>query len=157
MPDSRTDQDGRAAIRVLPDANIQWVIAWKDDLGFDYYENYRSWPAIQTDPLPATVALRLHKACRVRVRTIDTADRPVVGVYVVPWTLKIPGKLSYVNFSGCSLVGGSSDASGICDFAWLPADTDWQVGFQSFKRGYNCPDQPHWDPRSRKPQSRSAF
>ena len=155
FPNSRTDHDGQAAIRVLPDANVQWVIAWKDDLGLDYYENYRSWPAIQTDPLPATVALRLHKACRVRVRTIDSADRPVAGVAVVPWTLKIPGKLSYVNFSGCSLSAGLSDSGGNCDFAWLPADANWQVGFESFKPGYNCPDQPHWDPAQ--PQAPVTF
>ena len=105
----------------------------------------RSRLVVPPGPLPATIELRLHKAGRVRVRTIDSADRPVAGVAVVPSSLWIAGKLSYVNYFSSSVVAGRSDASGNCDFAWPPADATMPISFQVFKPGY-WPDEPHRDP-----------
>ncbi|MGO9111439.1 MAG: M56 family metallopeptidase [Thermoguttaceae bacterium] len=141
---STTDQQGRATIRLHPEAKILTVIALKDDAGFDYFENYRSWPALEPDPLPETVSLTLTRPHRVRVRTVDSGDKPVPGVFLAPWTLQLPGKLSYVNFSGSSLAGQHSGPSGTCDFSWLP-EASPRIGFSEYVKGYHCPDQPSWD------------
>jgi beta-lactamase regulating signal transducer with metallopeptidase domain len=155
FPGPTTDQEGRSTIQIPPDAQIQWIVALKDGLGFEYYENYRSWPSLRPDPPPETIALTLHKPHPIQVRTTDMGDRPVSGVFIAPWTLQIPGKLSYVNFSGSTLAGKLSDASGICDFAWLPAEVSQKIGFEQLKEGYCCPDQPAWDPE--KPQQPVTF
>ncbi len=144
FPGSTTDQQGRATIRLHPEAKILMIIALKNGAGFDYYENYRSKPAIEPDPLPETVSLTLAKPHRVRIRTVDTAGKPVPGVFVAPWTMQLPGKLNYVNFSGSSLAGQRSGPSGYCDFSWIP-ETASRVGFLEYVKGYSCPDQPFWD------------
>ena len=145
-----TDQQGRAAIRLASEAEILQIIALKDDAGFDYYENYRSWPPNNyrtwppsgPDPPPDTVSLTLAKPHRIRVRTVDSAGKPVAGVFVGIWTFRLPGKLaSYCNSAGSSLGGQRSGPSGTCDFSWLPAAADSrEIRFELCAKGYSCPD-----------------
>jgi beta-lactamase regulating signal transducer with metallopeptidase domain len=153
FPESQTDQDGQAVLRLPSDADIQCVVARKDDLGLDYYEDDGG----RTYPFPATIELHLHKACRVRVRTIDSAGRPVAGVFVTPGPFRLPGKRSSVQIARFPSVGKTSDANGACEFAWVPADVVQPISFHAgtvpatlnrgtILLGYSYDNEPQWDP-----------
>ena len=88
-------------------------------------------PFDQPYRLPETIDLRLHKASHVRVRTIDPADRPVAGVLVSPQSVRLSGKMSYVPIARFPSVSQTSDADGMCDFAWLPADAAEPISFHA--------------------------
>ena len=155
--DSETGQDGQAALRIPRDADIQWVAARKDDLGFDYYENYRTSPFERLPRLPETIDLRLHKPSHVHIRTIDLGNQPVAGVSVSPQSVRLHGKISSIPIARFPAVSQTSDAGGACDFAWLPADATEPITFHAsiapvavvggiMRLGYTIENQPQWNP-----------
>ena len=67
-----TDAGGEAAVRVPADAEVWWVAGLKAGAGFDYFENYSSWPVGKIGPLPADVTVRLDGSRTVRIKAVDT-------------------------------------------------------------------------------------
>ncbi len=92
-----TGPEGTATLRVAADAKVEWVIGLKAGSGFDYFENYHTWPAPDFPPLPAEVSLVLDGAQTVRVKAVDSMGEPVSGVEISSARLTKIGKVSYVN------------------------------------------------------------
>jgi beta-lactamase regulating signal transducer with metallopeptidase domain len=123
--DARTGPDGTALLRVRADANIGHVIAHKSGVGFDYFENERKPPASGSPlftypPLPAEVSLTLDGVQPLRVKALDSMDRPVAGVALSPGVLSKPGKSHSVNLGASATAIATTDASGVAVFDWLP-------------------------------------
>jgi DNA-directed RNA polymerase specialized sigma24 family protein/protocatechuate 3,4-dioxygenase beta subunit len=144
-----TDDQGRARLLVPTEAPVEMVIALKAGEGFDYFENYKNWPAApgeMTVP-PAEVRLRLNGAKTVPVQVVDGTGKPVTGVEMIPWYLQKPGKVREVNFStfASRLARATSGPDGVASFTWLPADAQ-AVPFLVASEGYFCEDQPNYNP-----------
>ncbi len=67
---------------------MNWIVAYKDDCGFDYYENATTFLVNNKTETPAEVRLTLGGAKRMQVKVVDSKDQPVAGVAVVPWTIQ---------------------------------------------------------------------
>jgi len=91
------------------------VIALKSDAVFDYWTD-RTHPAnAELRVLPEKLGLTLNGARTVRVQAVDSLNRPVAGITVVPWTIMKQGRTHYANLSGFSsqLDGTRTDARGM--------------------------------------------
>jgi hypothetical protein len=89
-----TGADGTATLGVPADAKVRWVIGLKAGAGFDYFENYRTTPAADYPPLPASVTLTLEGAHTARVNAVDSAGQPVPGVEIGLTHISKTGKVS---------------------------------------------------------------
>lgn len=138
---AETDTDGKATFQTPADANIDWIIAHHDAHGFDYYENYSSWPTSERLPVPPEVPLKLAGGRSVDVTVQGTDGQPISGVHVVPWTIQKVGKQSYANIGGVTSLG-TSDESGVARFPWMPADLQGQVAFLAHHPKYHSPKDP---------------
>jgi len=141
-----TAREGTATLRVPANARVYSILALKPGVGLDYFENYRAWPPGQLAALPAEIQLVLESAREVRVRVVDSADQPVPGIPLTPWTIKKPRKLAYVNCSGTQGTQVVSDANGLATFAWMPRDLEDVTQFLVQDRAYHCPDTAWLDP-----------
>ncbi len=138
---AETDANGKATFQTPADANIDWIIAHHDAHGFDYYENYSSWPTSERLHVPKEVTLKLAGRRSVDVMVQGTDGQPISGVYVLPWTIHKVGKQSYANIGGVTSLG-MSDESGVARFPWMPADLQGQVAFLAHHPKYHSPKDP---------------
>ncbi len=141
VAEARTDARGTAVLRVPAEANMQWIIAYKPGLGFDYFENDRSGSLSPWSRPPARARLVLDGARTVRVRLVDSAGRPAPGVEVVTTMIRKKGKLGTIHF-GVPSTNVRTDADGVATFGWLPAGLQDFVSFQSGSHAYFLPDSP---------------
>jgi beta-lactamase regulating signal transducer with metallopeptidase domain len=141
-----TDARGDASLRVPADAQVLWVISLKSGAGFDYFENYRSAPAVSGGPLPPDVSIRLSGARTVRIQAVDTAGKPVPGVEFEPWYIQLAGKLDSANIGGSSPAHSRTDSAGVATFDWLPTDIEESVPFLVYPGNYSCPARPVYKP-----------
>ncbi len=148
LTSTETDAGGRADFRLPRDAHIFQVVALKPGAGFDYFENYHSWPGRELDTLPAKVALTLDGARTVQVRATDSTGKALSGIALQPWTIHKKGKLGYVNFGGnLKHVQARTDKLGVASFEWLPRQLgDRAVTFLCAERSYHLPDAPAFLP-----------
>ena len=135
------DEQGQVTLKIPADAEIEWIYAYLDHSGFDYYENYAAFPTRERLALPEKVTLTLAGSQTAKVRVVDSDERPVAGVTVVPWTVQIKGKLSDLNFSGMPGFPITNEA-GIAEFAWIPANLEGRVSFLTRHSKYHCPKSP---------------
>jgi beta-lactamase regulating signal transducer with metallopeptidase domain len=145
---AETDAHGTVSLRLPSDARIFQVVALKPQVGFDYFENYRSWPGVITGEPPTQVALTLNGARAISVRAADSADKALPGVEMAPWTVKKEGKLAYVNFSGSGAmkyVAARTDRDGLAAFEWIPTDMQDDVTILYRGEEYYLPHAPHQD------------
>ena len=72
-----TDAQGNG-FAALPrsDARFFQVVALKPHVGFDYFENYRSWPGKVIGDPPSQVELNLDGARSISVRAVDSWISP---------------------------------------------------------------------------------
>ena len=127
---AETDAHGTVSLRLPSDARVEQVFALKPQVGFDYFENYRSWPWVIIGEPPARVNLTLDGAHTLSVRAVDSADKPLPGVELAPWTVQKRGKLADVNLSGLAAmkyVSSRTGADGLAVFEWLPTDMEGGV------------------------------
>jgi RNA polymerase sigma factor (sigma-70 family) len=139
----QTNARGIAVVSAPQDALVQWVFGYKAGVGFDYFENYRSSPAGFSPP-PERAALVLNGTRSVRVRAVDSSERPVQGIDIVPITIKKKGKIHSVNLNG-SPVRARSDAQGIAVFDWFPPDIEAGTSFLPLSAAYSAPRWPLLD------------
>jgi beta-lactamase regulating signal transducer with metallopeptidase domain len=115
-----TGPAGTATLRVAADAKVTLVIGLKGGFGFDYFENYSTFPAADYPPLPANVTLILDGAETVRVNAVDSARQPVSGVEIGLGPFSKIGKVSYVNVGPNAAARATTDREGFASFDWLP-------------------------------------
>ncbi len=144
VAESRTDARGIAVLRAPADAWVQWIVGARSGVGFDYFENYRSVPAMPWIPPPRNARLVLDGARTVRVRAVDPAGRPVSGVEMYPITIQKRGKLRSVNISPLS-IDPRTDANGVATFDWIPADLLNGTAFYSASLRHDVADPPLLD------------
>ena len=120
--EARTDGRGIAVLRVPTGVRILWIVAVKPGVGFDYFENYQTDTPTDVSPTPKDARLVLTGVLRnVRVRVVDSADRPVPGVEMYAVTIQKMGKYRFANL-GFLPFDPRTDADGVATFDWLPAD-----------------------------------
>ena len=119
VAEGRTDVRGVVELSAPADVMTQWIFGLKPGLGFDYFENYLTVPS-DWSPLPRQVSLVLNGARTVRVRAVDSANRPVAGVEIAPVSVYKKGKLGVVNLHAS--VKASTDPQGLATLDWLPID-----------------------------------
>jgi RNA polymerase sigma factor (sigma-70 family) len=136
----RTDARGIVELKAPADAMTYWIYGYKPGVGFDYFENYRSNPPIFSPP-PERASLVLNGTRTVRLRALDSADKPLAGVDIMPITVLKKGKVRSVNFSG-SFAKVRTDARGIATFDWLPRDIQAGTSFVSASLAYSTPKWP---------------
>ncbi len=120
--EARTDGRGIAVLRVPTGVRTTCIVAVKPGIGFDYFENYQTETPTTVSPTPREARLVLSGVLRnVRVRVVDSADRPVPGVEMFPVTIQKMGKYRFANLAPLPL-DPRTDADGIATFDWLPAD-----------------------------------
>lgn len=142
-----TNAKGLATIRFPPDAKVDWVIALKSGAGFDYYENYET-RHLSSKPgdLPKSVKLVLDGARRVRIKALDSANKPVAGVGFTPWLIQKKGKIEKANLSGSELATAYTNERGVAIFDWIPRNMEEEIPFVFHERAYHCPERPEFWP-----------
>ncbi len=144
VDDGLTDARGVVTVRAPEDAIVHWIFAYKPGVGFDYFENYLFLP-LDWSALPERVKLSLNGARTVRVRVVDSSNRPVRDVDVLPPGIHKAGKLSAVNVWD-SPARARTDADGIATFDWLPAAIQARTTFIVDAPGYSALRWPILDP-----------
>ncbi len=144
--DARTGPDGSALLRIPADARVPWVIGLKPGVGFDYFENVRTRPTspdrpFDYPPLPAEVSLSLDGAQTMRIKVLDSKDRPVAGVVLSPNNLLKSGKAAAARIVSGTTVSVTTDDAGLAVFEWLPRGNHWP-GFDVRSATYFCPNPP---------------
>jgi hypothetical protein len=146
---AETNPKGVVSLRFPRDCQVYQVVALKPHVGFDYFENYRSWPGSIMDEPPAHVALVLDGARSIRVKAVDAADKALPDIDLTPLTVKKKGKLSYVNLSGAKalkFVTARTNRDGLATFDWLPKSLDEPVSILLLSdRKYSLPNAPYLD------------
>ncbi len=143
-----TDANGIVSLRFPSDALIFQVVGLKPQVGFDYFENYRSLPAEAIGEPPAQVTLTLNGARTLSVRAVDSADKPLAGIELEPWTVKKKGKLSYTNIGGVGAMkhlSARTNHDGLAAFEWIPIDMQDGVTILGGGEEYSLPDPPTQD------------
>jgi beta-lactamase regulating signal transducer with metallopeptidase domain len=144
---AETNTRGLASLLVPADAKVSQVVALKSGVGFDYFENYRSWPGSVVGPMPAQVALALDGAQSITVKAVDSGGIALEGVDFVPWSIQKKGRLGYVNIGGAlKSMTARTDREGIALFDWIPRDLHQGVTALQLNDAYSLPDAPHFDP-----------
>lgn len=136
----RTKADGTITFRIPEGAPVEWIVGKKKDVGFDYFENYDSFPSSSFGELPQEVRLTLDGARRIEARVVDTAGQPIAGVTVYPWTIHKHGKLSYANLL-TRLFIATSDGQGRVVFEGMPAAFQHGITLLPKHDDFDCPKQ----------------
>jgi hypothetical protein len=145
-----TDEQGMATCRIPADAQVWWIMGLKPGAGFDYFENYKSWPPSKASLPPAQITLMLEGSRKVTVHTNDAGNMPLSGFGILPIGIQKKGKISFANLSGVGLLKGvmvRSDQQGIAHFDWIPRDLGKNgITFQSGENSYESSDYARFDP-----------
>ncbi|WP_422931866.1 M56 family metallopeptidase [Singulisphaera sp. PoT] len=126
---ARTDAQGWARLHIPADFEVEWIIGFKEKVGFDYFENYDSFPFRDVKPPPGEVTLTLDGSTTVHVKALGSSGRPVADVKIGLWTLSKPGKIGYVNTGGSEIAVTTTSESGVATFDWMPPDLGQITGF----------------------------
>lgn len=135
-----TDARGRARLAVAEDAKLQWIAAFKTEMGMDYVYLLEDDAKKRSSQESAeAIKLVLNGALRVSVRLRDSLGRAVAGAQVAPWKLWKKG--DPVFFFRTAPVWAVSDAQGEVQFDWLPTDLEKWVSFSIKSGDYYYPVQ----------------
>ena len=128
-----TDQNGIVQLRYLDEAMIHQIVAFKPQVGLDYYALPLASRGTQPDApgwgqdaklgqhLRDTVILRLTGARRLEIKSIDSAGQGVSGADFYPAVITMDGKEASLNMMrGSSLLKTTTDAFGKVVYDYLP-------------------------------------
>ncbi|HVX86168.1 MAG TPA: carboxypeptidase-like regulatory domain-containing protein [Phycisphaerae bacterium] len=148
-----SDAHGTATLHVPQDAPLEYVAAFKENVGLDYQlVVYKSQP--RTDPyhlapdFSAPVTLTLNGATPVKVHVTDESGQPMAGVDVNPWYFTKPDKGGELN-CGLRDFDRTSDANGNATFDFIPADEQVGIAFWVRKEGYTSAQRWVWRPKDK--------
>ncbi len=145
-----TDEKGQATLQIPADAEVEWIYGYQDDHGFDYYENYAAFPSQERLALPDHIDLILDGSQTAKVRILDSDEKPVPGVMVVPWIIKMKGKLSDINLAGVADFPQTNE-TGLAEFPWMPSSLEGRVSFLIRHPKYHCPKLPVFETENIEP------
>ncbi len=138
-----TDAKGHVAVLAPQSERINVVMAWKDDVGFDYevYSLGRDQQSDLKTPVPEFPAkgatLHLEGSSPVKLQVVDDSGAPIEGVRIYPWLLRKESANREVNLSYFTdSISSTTDASGTATFAWIPQWQESIVTFWPIAEGY---------------------
>ena len=140
----KTGHDGLVKLRVPGNASITCIYALKSGAGYDYYSNTRvveKGKQPDAAEIPARLKLTLAGSRTLKVRAIDSQDRPMAGVPIIPFSVVRKGKTGDTNFSGAELFQATTGPDGVAEFDWMPADLEGTVSFVSLTETLWSPEQ----------------
>jgi hypothetical protein len=127
LPTFSTDAAGKAELRLPTDTKIESLYAVKPNVGFDYrlIETGEQGPEPEWLKQPP-VRFQLAKSQTIRIRLIDSADRPIADTEMYLWLLNKPGHVrdSFNLGAAPNLFRTRTDADGVAVFQGVP---DWNV------------------------------
>ena len=136
-----TGADGTTTLRYPNEAKPAQVYAFKSGVGFDYVSTMIARRELARKPLPAEVSLKLTGARTVRVKAIDSANRPVPGIFVYPWYVLKAGMMEDAYTASFDLASVKTDSHGIAVFDWLPVDFSRAISFLCYSPEYGYTEQ----------------
>ena len=145
----RTAGSGELTLILPADSRVWQVVGLKRGVGYDYAENFRTYPPDPAERLapPGRVTLTLDGARAVRARVVGSHGKPLPNVVITPWYVKKPGKVAMANPAGDRITAAVSGADGVAVFPWFPAKVDGRVSFLvRHGQPYSCETRPAFDP-----------
>jgi RNA polymerase sigma factor (sigma-70 family) len=137
-----TAADGTVSLRYPREAEVGFVMALKSGAGFDYASTLVAKRERERKALPDQVKLRLTGSRTVRVKAVDSSERPVAGLMIYPWYIEKPGSMEDANIGGCDAVAARTDADGVAKFDWLPGDFTKGISFLSSSNEFSYVEIP---------------
>jgi hypothetical protein len=153
---SKTDDHGRAVLRVPADLALGYVIAMKSSVGLDYWQ-FRRPDEPKSDPYKLVpdhsgeLKFVLNGVRTITVRAVDDKDQPLAKATTYPWLIRKPNKGSQndeLNAGGLADFVRTTDDNGVAVFDFIPADNERQINFWVRIDGYCSPDRHLFDPKS---------
>jgi protocatechuate 3,4-dioxygenase beta subunit len=150
MDEATTDEAGEAVLRVPANAELQYVMAEKPDVGLDYVV-YRRASEPVSDPykLPPdhgeSLTLVLNGSRTVDVRVVDHEGRPQAGVRVYPWYFEKAKKGGNLNI-GAEQFQMPTDENGRAVFRFVPADNVGPIVFGTISDDHVLRERVIFDP-----------
>jgi hypothetical protein len=142
-----TGAQGTVWFKIPADAKVSQIVAIKPGVGFDYFENYNTWPRTEPLALSGEVKLVVTGAQKVTVGVADSAGKPLPNIQVVPWTIRKKGRLGYVNLgAGLKRLEVRTDEKGLAVFDWIPPDLEGRIAFFAGNEKFHQPVLPIFDP-----------
>jgi beta-lactamase regulating signal transducer with metallopeptidase domain/protocatechuate 3,4-dioxygenase beta subunit len=141
-----TDPQGRVTLRYPDGPKVQWIVALKSGAGFDYFENYRSWPSEGSAVVTESLSLVLSGARTARIKAVDSKGKPIAGAEFYAWIIKKRSKLADANLGGGRLVRARTDRDGVATFDWLPTDAAQDLTFMLIPGEYHVPERAIFTP-----------
>jgi RNA polymerase sigma factor (sigma-70 family) len=137
-----TAADGTVSLRYPREAEVGFVMAFKSGAGFDYASTLVAKRERERKALPDQVKLRLTGSRTVRVKAVDSSERPVAGLLIYPWYIDKPGTMEDANISGCDGATATTGDDGIAKFDWLPGDFTHGISFLCSSNEYSYVEIP---------------
>ena len=121
--------------------------ATRPGVGFDYFENDRGGRLTPWTRPPRCARLVLDGVRTVRVRAVDSADRPVPGVELSASMIRKKGKIGAIHIGGLTASMPAPTPNGVATFDWLPADLHGRTSFHpASNRRTTCRESALLDP-----------
>lgn len=140
--EATTGRDGIATMRIPADAHVAQIAGRKSGVGFDYFENYHSWPVDDYPPLPAEVVLTLDGAQTIAIKAIDSTARPLPSVRFRARSILKPGKRQPLQTVRSESLVSTTNEQGVAVFDWLPKSArDFFFNLQSPEYYSSTPDE----------------
>jgi protocatechuate 3,4-dioxygenase beta subunit len=155
---ARTDTAGKATLRIPADATPQYVAALKSGAGLDYVAFWQAYDTARTDPYrlepnhAGPLNFVLNGARTVVVKVVDRDGGPLAGVRVYPWYFQKPKKGADLN-SGLPDFNRVTDANGVAEFDYIPADNQGKINFWTRLDGYCTPDRCLVEPKAERTET----
>ena len=118
LPTVATDAAGKAELRLPRGEKINWIYAIQPDVGFDFRMVATTEKGAEQNWLKdLPVRLQLAKSQTIRIRLVDSADKPIVETPLSLWTVYKPGDRRGFNASITpNLFRTTTDADGVAVF-----------------------------------------
>jgi beta-lactamase regulating signal transducer with metallopeptidase domain len=147
-----SDADGKATLRLPAGQSPIFILARKDDTGFDYV--LFSWNNLRrADPsgfaadYVGPIHFVLNGMRTIAVKVVDDKTRPLAGVKVNPRMLTKAGKGELFLTASTPDQAVETDSAGIARIS-VPADVDKPVVFTTELGGYSQSVRASWNPKS---------
>jgi protocatechuate 3,4-dioxygenase beta subunit len=150
------DDAGHVRVLVPQDADLQYVYAYKPDVGVDYFLYRPREPNERTPDNPFALAADhsqpltfvLNGTRSVTIHVTDDQEKPLADIPVYTWYLQKPKKGGDLNIGGTGDFEGRTDGQGRVVFRIVPADNVGRVTFWVRHEDYFNPERPMFDPNA---------